>query len=682
RLVAYVVLQEDAQLTLGELRGYLAQRLPDPMVPTAWARLDALPLTATGKLDRRALLAIEPQEGGTDGPGFTPPQTATEEILARIWGEVLGLRQVGRDDDFFALGGHSLLATQVASRAREAFGRSFPLRWIFEAPTLAALANLAPTLTAEEGQAAPPLVRAPRTADLPLSFAQERLWILEQLQPLSAAYNVPLVLRAEGRIEPRRLRAALSALVARHEVLRTVFVERRGAPLQVVSPAAAVALPVVDLGGLTAGCAAGTAVGEKEARRIAVEESARPFDLARGPLLRALLVALGPDREMLFLGLHHIAADGWSLGILVREIRALYASNTGDTGDTGDTGEELPELPIQYADFALWQRRWLSGETLTRQLDWWRERLSGAPGTLELPTDHPRPPLQSQRGAEVRCDLPAELAGGLAELAGGEGATLFMVLATAVFLLLSRLTGQRDLLLGSPIANRSRRELEGLIGFFVNTLALRGDLRRARTCRELLRQVREVSLGAYAHQDLPFEKLVDELQPDRDLSRSPLFQVVLALQNAPLEEADLGGVRLIPEELPGEVAKFDLTLVFVERPGGRLSGSLQYARDLFEAPTAARFARSLQALLRSLAARPESAPAALDLLAPEERHQLLHEWNDTAAPCREETLHGAFERQVDARPEAVAAVFEGIHLTYRALDGAANRLAHLLSRLG
>ena len=669
RLVAYVVLRDPGDgvepPTFGALRSFLAASLPDPMVPSAWARIGALPLTATGKLDRRSLAGIEPQEAAGGGE-FVAPRTPVEELLAEIWGEVLGVDRVGRinrigaSDDFFQLGGHSLLATQVASRIRGTFGVSLPLRRIFEASTLAAMA--AAVLDAEVGgEPAPPIRREPRAGDLPLSFAQERLWFLHRLQPESPAYNIPLALYAGGPLDAGRLAAALSAVVRRHEVLRTVFVDRDGEPVQVVLPAVAVPLPWIDLGALPA------VRREREARRLAAAEAARPFDLARGPLLRAVLLELDVQRRVVLLALHHIVTDGWSMGVLVREVKALYA------------GSELPELPVQYADFALWQRRWLAGETLERQLSWWRERLHGAATVLELPADHPRPPVLSQRGAEHPFALAGELAGGIAALAHQEGVTPFMVLAAGLFALLSRLTGQLDLTIGLPVANRNHLETEALIGFFVNTLVLRADLSRAASFRDLLRQVRESSLGAYAHQDLPFEKLVDAIQPERDLSRSPLFQVAVALQNAPLAAADLGGVRLDAEEISNGIAKFDLSFVFAETAAGRLAAVLQYATDLFAPATAARYARHFTVLLAGLVAHPRGRLSAAPLLAAEERHQILREWNDTWAPLAEgTTLHRRFEERAALQPDALAAVWEGTSLTYGELDARADRLAGLL----
>ncbi len=668
RLVAYVVFRQPAAVvpSTGELREFLAATLPDPMVPTAWARLDSLPVTSTGKLDRRELARLAPDEIWSGGEGFVPPRNPVEELLAGIWSEVLGVERVGAFDEFFQLGGHSLLATQVASRVREAFGIDLPLRRIFEAPTLAALAEAVAAAQADGSAAGPPPIRRePREGDLPLSFAQERLWFLHRLQPESAAYNIPLALRAEGPLDPARLAAALSEVVRRHEVLRTVFAERDGEPAQVVLPAAGVPLPRADLRALPADRR------EPEARRIAAEEAGRPFDLARGPLLRSLLVELAAERRVLLLDLHHIVTDGWSMGVLLREVKALYA------------GSPPPEPPVQYADFAIWQRRWLAGATLEYQLAWWRRRLQGAPAALELPADHPRPPVQTMRGAEHRFALDAGLSRGIAGLARREEVTPFMVLAAGLLTLLSRLTGQRDLTIGSPIANRNHREIEGSIGFFVNTLVLRADLSRAGSFRELLRQVRELSLGAYAHQDLPFEKLVEALQPDRDLSRSPLFQVALALQNAPLPEADLGEARLFPDETPGGVAKFDLSFGFLELSDGRLAGALQYAADLFEAPTAARLARQLALLLAGLIERPEAPLAAPPLLPPGERHQILYEWNDTRREWPDDpALHQLFERRADLQPAAIALLGGGEILTYGELEARANRLAHHLGGLG
>jgi amino acid adenylation domain-containing protein len=655
--------------TFGELRWFLAQSLPDPMIPTAWAQIDALPLTPTGKLDRLALSRVEPEEGTGDGEPYVAPRNPAEELLAGIWCEVLGVPRVGAHDDFFELGGHSLLATQVASRIREAFGVDLPLRRIFEASSLTAMA--AALLDVDGGSPALPPVRpVPRQGGLPLSFAQERLWFLDRLQPGGTAYNVPLALRSLGRIEVPVLAAALGEVVRRHEALRTIFAERDGAPVQVILPPGGWTHPVVDLTALP------KTLREREARRLAGAEAGRPFDLARGPLLRTALLALGPEEHLLLVSMHHIVSDGWSMGVLIREMKDLYEAVRAGRPSS------LPELPVQYADFAVWQRSWLAGEVLERQLAWWRERLRGAPAALDLATDRPRPAVQTSRGAEHRFSLGPETSRKVAEISRREGMTPFMTLAAGVFALLARLTGQRDLVVGSPIANRNRREIEDLIGFFVNTLALRANVGRAPDFRDLLRQVREVSLGAYAHQDLPFERLVEDLHPDRDLSRSPVFQILLALQNAPLPKTGFGSLCLEPLDLPSQAAKVDLFFALNEE-GGTISGALQYATDLFDAPTAARLAGQLAAYLGELVARPRERLLELPLLSEAERHQILTEWNDTAAPFDERALlHQLFEARTDRQPEALAVVYEGEEITYGELEARANRLAGLLRRLG
>ncbi len=640
----------------GELRAFLAATLPDFMVPTLWMRLDALPLTGTGKVDRRALPAPEETAGGS---GFVPPSTPLEELLAGLWSDVLGIERIGRHDSFFDLGGHSLLATQVVSRVREACGVDLPLRRLFEAPTLEELARAveAVTLAGESGgEAVDPILPADRTGELPLSFAQERLWFLDQLQGGGSVYNVPLALRLRGSLNVEGLAVALREVVRRHETLRTAFPERDGEPRQEIAPPASASawtpLPRVDLASLPA------AAREAERARLTAEESRQPFDLARGPLLRAALLRLGPEEHSLLLTLHHVVSDLWSLGVLMREVAALYR------------GIPLPDLAVQYADFAAWQRRWLSGERLERQIGYWRWQLQGLPAGLELPTDHPRPAVVTARGSQRPFALDGDLSARLVALGRHEGTTPFMVLAAALLTLLARLSGQGDLAVGSPIANRNRLETEGLIGFFVNTLVLRADLGKARTFRDLLRQLRETTLGAYAHQDLPFEKLVEELQPDRDLSRTPFFQVALALQNAPLAPVALPGLILSPEEVPGQTAKFDLAFTLAHQDG-RFSGALEYATDLFEPATAARLCHGFAILLAAAVDDAGAAPASLPLLDAAERHQILAEWNDTARQAVDDPLiQELFEARVDADPHALAAVYEGEVADLRRVGGA------------
>jgi amino acid adenylation domain-containing protein len=684
RLVAYVVFRVGIEPpAFPELKAFLADTLPDPMVPSAWARLDALPLTPSGKLDRRALARVAPEAPEDTHRAFEPPRDPVEEALAAIWREVLGVERVDVHDDFFALGGHSLLATQVASRVRETFRVELPLRRLFEAPTVAGLAReveaaLAAADQADGGAEAlslmAPIAPAPRDGDLPLSFSQERLWFLDRLQP-GTAYSLPLALRLRGPLDVPAFAAALAGIERRHESVRTVFAERDGEPRQVVLPPSAPRLPMIDLSALPA------AVGERVARELAAAEAARPFDLARGPLLRALLLRLGPAAEnhhLLFLTMHHIVSDGWSMGVLVREAGALYeAARSG-------LPSPLPDLPIQYADFAVWQRRRLAGATRERLLGWWRERLAGAPAALDLPTDRPRPALQSFRGAEHRFALDAELSAGLAALARQAGATPFMVLAAGLLALLSQASGQSDLTLGAPVANRNRLETEGLIGFFVNTLVLRAAPGRAASFLDLLREVRDTTLGAYAHQDLPFEALVAEMGLQRDLSHTPFFQVSLVLQNAPLPDAAFAGLEIAAEEQASGTAKLDLAFALREEGRG-FAAVLEYATDLFDPATAARLADHWRALLAAAAAAPLAHPLELSPLAAAERHQLLHEWNDTAtadAAAPGVFLHDLVAAQAARTPGAPAVSAADGTLTYAELDRRVAALALHLRAFG
>ncbi|HSP79762.1 MAG TPA: condensation domain-containing protein, partial [Myxococcaceae bacterium] len=483
RLVAYVVPDKGQSPDSGQLRAALLAKLPEHMVPSAFVVLEALPLTPNGKVDRKALpapdgsaLALQPSR---------PPETETEKKLAAIWAEVLRVEQVGAEDDFFALGGHSLLATQVLSRVRATFGVELPLRALFEAPTVAGLASRFPAAVRTQ---APPLVPVSREGHLPLSFAQQRLWFLDQLEPGRPFYNVPLAFRVSGRLDVAALERGFHALVERHESLRTIFVTRDEEPQQLISPAVEMPLSVVDLSEVP------QPEREVEAKRLAEEEARRPFSLERGPLLRTLLLRLGEDEHVLLITLHHIISDGWSLGVLVREVAALYhAFASGQR-------PRLEPLPVQYADYAAWQRQWLRGEALEVQLAYWRQRLEGAPAALELPTDRPRPPVQTYRGDNVPVRLPRELSESLQRLCQQEGVTPFMVLLAAWQALLSRYSGQEDVCVGSPIAGRTQAETEGLIGFFVNTLVLRAQVQPGASFRELLAQVRDTTLGAYEHQ--------------------------------------------------------------------------------------------------------------------------------------------------------------------------------------
>ncbi len=648
----------------GALRAHLAARLPEHMVPGAFVTLERLPLSANGKVDRRALPAPRREVATHVGP-----RTVTEEVLAGTWAEVLGIGQVGVEENFFELGGHSLLATRVVSRVRQAFGVEVPLRVLFEAPTVAALAGRVEALRSAGAVPAPPLVRVPRTGPLPPSFAQQRLWLVDRIDPDSPAYNMAFALRLRGALDADALRSSLGALVRRHETLRTTFAERGGEPVQVIHAPAPVALPVVDLRGVRS--------AEREAGRLAAEEALRPFDLARGPLLRGALLRLGGDDHVLCLNMHHVVSDGWSMQVLVREVSALY-----DARSRGGA-VVLPELPVQYADFAVWQRAWLAGETLEAQIGYWKERLRGAPPLLEIPTDRPRAVEQSPRAASHPILLPAGLSQGLRELSRREGTTLFMTLLAGWQALLGRYAGQDDVVVGTPIAGRGRREVEGLIGFFVNLLALRADLSADPTWTELLGRVREAALGAYDHQELPFEKLVEELEVERSLAHSPLFQAVFTLSAADGgEPTPLGDLAVEPFGGGADLAKFDLDLGF-QGGGAALAGVLQYRAALFDAETVARMAGHLEALLGAMASTPGHRLSELSLLRGEEREQVLHAWNATArAYPRDLCLHETVAAQARRTPGAPAVVAEGRALTYAELDADANRLAHLLRRHG
>ncbi|HEV3051338.1 MAG TPA: condensation domain-containing protein, partial [Longimicrobium sp.] len=504
----------------------------------------------------------------------TAPRTQTEEILAQIWAEVLRVESVGVDDDFFALGGHSLLATRLLSRVQNALAVVVPLRALFDGPTVAELAARVDALRQGGARALPPVVVVDRDRPLPLSFAQERLWFLDRLEA-GSAYNLPAALRLTGALDAPALERSLGEIVCRHEALRTVFREGDGDAVQVIVPFAGFTIPFEDLSGLD------EADRATEVRRRAREDAARPFDLAEGPLFRATLLRVADEEHVLLLCIHHIVFDGWSSGVLFRELGALYAAFVRGEGDP------LPPLPVQYADYAVWQREQLQGEVLGRQIGYWKERLAGAPALLELPTDRPRPPVQSHRGARERFDLPRELLDRLQALGRSEGATLYMVMLGAFQLLLSKYSGSEDIVVGSPIAGRTRREVEELIGFFANTLVLRTDLSADPSFRELLGRVREGTLGAYEHQEVPFERLVAELQPERSLSHAPIFQVMFALQNADRSGSGLAGLRVEGVGAELETTKVDLALTAVPYEGG-VWGVLEYSTDLFDRSTVRR----------------------------------------------------------------------------------------------
>ncbi len=668
RLVGYVVGEEPAPTVEG-LRAHLKEGLPEYMMPAAFVFLESLPLTPNGKVDRKALPA--PEVGSQLAHRYVAPQTPTEEILAGIWAEVLGVERVGIYDTFFELGGHSLLATQVVARVLDVLDVDLPLTSLFESPTIASLAAVIAELKETKTLCnLAPLVRISREGEVPLSFAQQRLWFLAQLDETAPTYHVAGAVRLQGPLQLEVLERSVNEIVCRHEVLRTTFPSVEGRARQVVAPALMVSIPLLDLTHLPRERL------DVEMRRALEEEAQRPFDLDHGPLLRLSLLSLDAEEHVLGVVMHHIIADGWSIGVLIREFVALYESFRAGRPSP------LSEMPIQYADYAMWQRGWLQGEALERQLAYWKGRLDGAPAVLELPTDRPRPAVQSHRGAAYRFTVSHGITEQLKALSRQEGATLFMVLLAAFQVLLSRYSGQRDICVGTPIANRTRVELEGLIGFFVNTLVLRTDLSGNPPFTELMRRVREVCLGAQAHQDLPFERLVEELAPVRDMSYGPLFQVMFALQNAPEAVLEIQDLKITPIHVDVRSAKFALTLDITEKRDG-LDASLIYSTDLFDELSIARLAGHYGVLLESILARPDSPLGDLGFLTEPERHQLLIEWNATEVDYpRDKCIHELFEAQVEKTPEAVAVVYEDQELTYRQLNARANQLAHYLRGLG
>ena len=665
RLTAYLVAGPGAAPGTDELRAWLRQRLPEHLVPAVFVRLDRLPLTPNGKLDRRALPAPEIRERHAPRPPLDP----VVEVLSRLWAEALGIdpMQVGPGDSFFALGGHSLIASRLLARVGRAFGVELTLRELFAAPTPAGLAA-AIRHAAADRPPLPPITAAAPGEPPALSFAQERLWVLDQIQPGNPAYNLRLAVRIDGALAAGFLERALRAVVDRHAVLRSGFPAVAGtASLRIAAPPPSV-LTIVDLAGLPR--------REETVARLLRHEASRAFDLARAPLMRAVLLRTGAAEHLLMLAVHHIVADEWSLGLWLDEWITLY-----DALRAGRPSP-LPPLPYQYHDFAAWQRRVLGGPVLESQLAYWREALAGAPPLLALPTDRPRSSRRSYRGAWRPFALPAAVSGGLRSLASRRDSTLFMVLLAAFQTLLGRHAGTDDVIVGSPVSGRRTVELESLIGLFVNALVLRARLRLEESFEALLAQLRETVLAAHAHQDAPFERLVEDLQPDRSLQHSPLFQVMLVPQaQAPVSTpaVDLE-LSLLPP--PGGSAKFDLNL-YVTEGSEQIRGFAEHSTDLFDVVTIDRWLGHLCNLLAAAAADPARSLAALPLLGAAERHQLLVEWNATTGAAEPDAcLHELFSRQAARTPANLAVVAGGERLTYGELDRLSDLWARRLRDMG
>ncbi|MGC9671571.1 amino acid adenylation domain-containing protein, partial [Planosporangium sp. 12N6] len=597
--------------------------------------------------------------------GYAAPQTDTERVIAAVWADVLGLDRVGVHDNFFDLGGDSILGARVLARIRATLHADLSARTMFDAPTVAALADRVDT---QPRTGRPERITAvPRHRTLPLSAAQQRLWFLDDLTG-GIEYNTGIGLRLSGPLDLVALRAALDGLVARHEALRTTFDDVDGHAAQVIADTGEIPVRVADLSTLDPGDR------EPALARELTDELKRPFDLRRAPLTRALLVRLAAADHVLLLCQHHIITDGWSVRILVDELAERYAAATGNTA------AHLPELAIGYPDFAVWQRERVDGPALDEHLAYWRDKLAGLP-VLELPTDRPRPHLRTTSGAIHRRDLPADLVARLSTVAHGHDATLFMTLVAATQVLLSRYTNTDDVAVGTVTSGRNRAELEDLVGFFVNTVVLRGHLDRARTFGEFLAGVRETVLEAFAHDEVPFDRLVEELQPDRDPSRTPLVQALVVLQDTMVRPREAGALRITEHDLPRPSARFDLVVEFLPRDGG-LNLAIEYNTDLFDAATVERLAGHLEVLLAGIAADPDRPVAELPLLTPAERRRVLVEYNDTARPVPETVLPALFEAQAAGTPDAVAVVHDGVTLSYGELNARANRLARLLVEYG
>jgi amino acid adenylation domain-containing protein/non-ribosomal peptide synthase protein (TIGR01720 family) len=652
----------------GELRDLVAGSLPDYMVPSAFVLLDRLPVTPNGKLDRRALPV--PVAGVPARTGYLAPRTGTERVAAEIWAEVLGVERVGVEDDFFELGGDSLLGVRALSRIRTAFGVELPARAVFDARTIARLAEL---LAVAPRRAAEQITPVPREQALPLSFAQQRLWFLDNLTPGGTEYNTGVALRLSGVLDLDALRAALAGLAGRHESLRTTFHTVDGHGVQVVAERGEIPLRSVDLSSPRPG-EHGPAAEQAAVDQALAAELSLPFDLRSGPLTRAVLVRLAGDDHVLMLSQHHIVTDGWSVGVLVDELAELYSAAVRKAA------AELAELPVQYPDFAVWQRGRLAGPALEEHLAYWRRKLADL-NVLELPTDRPRPTLRTSAGAILRRDLPADLVQALTRVGQARGATLFMTLVAAVQVLLSRYSNQRDVAIGTATSGRNRAELEGLVGFFVNTVVLRSDVDRARTFGELLAEVREMVLEAFAHDEVPFDRLVEELQPERDPSRTPLVQALVVLQNVMVRPREVAGLRLTEHDLPRPSARFDLVVEFLPRDGG-LNLAIEYNTGLFDVDTVERLAGHLETLLAGVAADADRVLSDLPMLSDAERHRILVEWNDTEQVVPLTVLPELFEAQVARTPHAVAVTCGGAVLSYAELNARANRLARLLIERG
>ncbi|HSK77696.1 MAG TPA: amino acid adenylation domain-containing protein [Thermoanaerobaculia bacterium] len=681
RLVAYVV--PAGTLSTADLRNALKDSLPEYMVPAAFVTLEALPVTPSGKVDRRALPAPDSARPGLD-EGYEAPRNAVQEMLADIWSEILGVERVGIRDDFFHLGGHSLLVARLAARVRQAFSVELPMVEIFKKPTIEELA-----LAVEKAESAaevpelPPLERAPRDRPIPLSFPQERVWFLDQLSAGgNIAYNFQVTLWFQGPLDVGVFHQTLNEIVRRHEVFRTSFPAVDGQPVQVVHEPAPVELPVIDLRGIP------EEGREALAEKLLAETVAVPFDISKAPLIRWRLLRLTDDLWELIQVEHHFVHDGWSFSVFLKEIKALYPAFLEGRPSP------LPELPVQYADFAVWQRGWMKGPVMDHLLDFWKKKLAGAPHGLEIPTDRPRPARASFEGNVEMFQVPPSLYDSLRKFSRKEGVTLYMTMLSGFFTLLGRYTGERHMVIGTSNANRRAREIEGMIGMVVNSLLLRGDLSGEPAFRELLGRVRELTLETYAHQDMPFERLVQELRPERILGRNPLFQIMYNFHDAAVPDLEFGGLKSTFLVRGNRSAKMDMNVIVIPRAEQKAGqGELQekdlrailhweYNTDLFDRSTMQRMVGHYLTLLAGVVEDAGQSLADLPLLTAAEREELLAGWSVAKTFPKDDTLHGLFEKRATQAPGAVAVTMGEERLTYAELDRRANRLAHQLRAQG
>ncbi|GAA4316747.1 hypothetical protein GCM10023149_13950 [Mucilaginibacter gynuensis] len=660
RLIGYVI--PDEGYTKEKLVAYLNRVLPDYMVPQIWVEEESFKLNNSGKVDKRALKA--PDMGAVYTNEYKAPENETEEMLAAIWSVLLGIEKVGTTDNFFELGGHSLLAMRAISQIRQQTGQELTVRELFSHPTIAELSNHL-LLNIDATAALPEIIVGERPNEIPLSFSQERLWFIDKMEG-SVQYHIPAVFRLKGTLNKAALRNTFQAIVNRHEALRTIIIEENGRGYQQVKAKNDWTLGYQNLAGKT----------EAEIKEYIQVSISQPFDLTTDAMLRAELLAITENDHVLVITMHHIASDGWSGSVLVKEFVELYRS------EVTQTLAELPTLPIQYADYALWQRGYLQGEVLSNKLSYWKEKL-GDVSPLQLPADHARPAVQGTNGKTKMFQLPTPLSKGISELSKQQGVSLYMAALAAFKVLLYRYSGQEDICVGSPVAGRNQNELEGLIGFFVNTLALRDEVKGDEPFTELLHKVKQTTLAAYEHQDVPFEKVVETVVKERDLSRSPLFQVMLVLQNTPdVPELKLDELEL--EYLPEAhgTSKFDITMFLTER-NGEIHGGVEYNTDLYEAATIDRLISHYEHLIAAIIANPAELVGKLNLLSEAEKTQQLNEFNDNQLDYpKDKVVTQLFEQQVKQNPDAIAVVFGEQTLTYDELNKKANQLARYLKKQG